>query len=95
MAKLSGFFAFWSAFLPPFLYCFYFLPKYFSKLLKFAKFYRFNNQNAILYNDLSDGMRNALKTTSDQYKKFIKELDITASEIETESAENLRRILDV
>lgn len=60
---------------------------------KFAKFYRFNNQNAILYDDLTDGMRNALKTTSDQYKKFIKELDNTASEIETESAENLQKIL--
>ena len=40
-------------------------------------------------------MRNALKTTSDQYKKFIKELDITASEIETESAENLQKILSI
>ncbi len=60
---------------------------------KFAKFYRFNNRNAIPYNDLSDGMRTAIKSTAQQYKEYTYELDITATEIETESAENLNKIL--
>lgn len=62
---------------------------------KFANFYRFNNHNAILYNNLSDGMRQAIHSSAQQYQEYIHELDITVTEIETESAENLRRILDV
>lgn len=62
---------------------------------KFANFYRFNKNNAILYDDLTDGMRDAIKSTTQQYKKYIQELDNTATEIETESEKNLQKILSI
>ena len=62
---------------------------------KFAKFYNFDNNNAILYDNLVTGMRNAISLNKEEYNKYIKNLDHTSKSIETESLENLRRILNV
>lgn len=62
---------------------------------KFAKFYDFNSKNAILYENLADGMEQAILTKSSNYDKYIKNLNTTSNNIKQESLNNLKDILDV
>ena len=62
---------------------------------KFAPFYSFNNNNAIIYDDLSTGMYQAITTNDKKYKNYITNLDNTAKEIELKSTKNLHEILNV
>ncbi|MBR4806392.1 MAG: glycosyltransferase [Alphaproteobacteria bacterium] len=61
---------------------------------KFAKFYEFDTKNAILYDDLTDGMERAILMSNPQYAKHIAQLDHTATNIKNETMNNLKDILD-
>ena len=61
---------------------------------KFAKFYKFDDKNAVIYDDLASGMEKAILTTSKDYDKYIKHLDKTANDIKQESLNNLKDILN-
>ena len=61
---------------------------------KFAKFYNFNDKNAITYDELTNGMERAILTSSDDYDKYIKHMDETANNIKQESLNNLKDILN-
>lgn len=62
---------------------------------KFAKFYNFDTNNAIIYDNLIDGMRTAITTNINEYNSYITHLTKTSKKIETESLNNLQRILNV
>ena len=61
---------------------------------KFAPFYRFNDKNAVVYNNLTDGMKSAIMMTDKDYDKHIKQMDKTATKIYNESLNNLKEILN-
>ena len=61
----------------------------------FADFYRFNSKNAITYDNLTDGMKQAILMSESEYKKHITELKKTAQTVKSESLENLAKILNI
>lgn len=61
---------------------------------KFANFYDFNPKNAIIYDDLADGMERAILMNATDYDKHIKQLDKTANSIKQETTDNLKDILN-
>lgn len=62
---------------------------------KFADFYSFNNDNAIMYKTLYQGMEQAILQNNDDYKNKVLNLKQTAQQIKQESMSNLKDILDV
>lgn len=60
---------------------------------KFAPFYGFNDDNAIVTEDLAEGMRQAIQMSSDEYKQKQSVLTDLAKKLENESLHNLRKIL--
>ena len=61
---------------------------------KFAKFYRFDNKNAIVFDkDLATAMAKAISLSSPEYNKLQSELHNTKQEIICESEKNLKGIL--
>ncbi len=61
---------------------------------KFAKFYRFDDTNAIVYADvLADAMMCAIEMSPDEYAACCANMQLTASQIADESYNNLRSIL--
>lgn len=60
---------------------------------KFAPFYRLNNDNAIVAEDLAEGMRQAIQMTTDKYKQKQSALTDLAQKLERESFDNLKEIL--
>ncbi|MDR1696706.1 MAG: glycosyltransferase family 4 protein [Rickettsiales bacterium] len=62
---------------------------------KFAKFYRFDDGNAIVYDDcLESAMLRAIDMTADEYECAQENLTQAARDIEMESLDNLRQILN-
>lgn len=62
---------------------------------KFADFYRFDNTNAVVYqDDMSKAMEDAISMSASDYQKLQDNLLKTASEIRQESFENLKRVLE-
>lgn len=62
---------------------------------KFATFYDFNNDNAIVYDSLYQGMEQAILQSNDDYKNKVSKLKQTAKKIKQESMDNLKDILDI
>lgn len=60
----------------------------------FAKFYNFDANNAILYQDLFDGMKSAIETNSKEYDKKQQNIKKLATKIKSESLKTLQRILN-
>ena len=60
---------------------------------KFANFYGFNDDNAILTEDLAKGMRNAIQMPPEQYTQKQQSLTDLAKQLETETFNNLKEIL--
>ena len=60
---------------------------------KFAKFYRFNSKNAVIYENLVNGMKSAILMKPSEYSQHITQLDDTATSIYNESLNNLKDIL--
>ena len=60
---------------------------------KFAPFYGFDEENAILAADLAQGMRKAIQMSADEYKQKQSALTDLAKQLENESFHNLRKIL--
>lgn len=60
---------------------------------KFANFYDFDKTNAIIYDDLTDGMRDAILLNNTEYSELIASLEKTANKIAQESLQNLQKIL--
>lgn len=61
---------------------------------KFANFYRFNSENAIVYNkNLANAMIDAIEMSPERYSELCKSLKKTAADISAESIINLQRIL--
>lgn len=59
---------------------------------KFAKFYRFDDRNAVIYQgDLEKAMERAIAMSASDYQKLQDNLAKTANEIQQESFENLRK----
>lgn len=62
---------------------------------KFANFYRFDDTNAIVYeNDFANAMMRAIQMTPDEYATCCNNLQMMASKIADESYNNLERILN-
>ncbi len=61
---------------------------------KFADFYSFNKDNAILYDTLYQGMEQAILQNNDDYKNKVLNLKQTAQQIKQESMSNLKDILN-
>ena len=61
---------------------------------KFAKFYGFSNTNCVIYDDLSDGMEQAILMNTKEYENHICKLDSLATKIAIESQQNLKDILN-
>jgi len=63
---------------------------------EFAKFYGFNKDNSIMYenNELVSGMHRAIQLSENNYKLFQSNLKIYAKRIETESLQNLKNTLE-
>lgn len=62
---------------------------------KFATFYRFDNTNAIVYDDdFADAMNTAIEMSATEYAKIQQNLQHTATDIENESLNNLKGILN-
>ncbi len=60
---------------------------------KFAKFYRFNNKNAIVFEkSLATAMSKAISLSGQEYNTLQSNLHKTAQEIQKESFDNLKRI---
>ena len=60
---------------------------------KFAPFYGFNNDNAIIVENLADGMRRSILMSSSEYLEKQTALTDFATRLETESLNNLKEIL--
>lgn len=61
---------------------------------KFAAFYRFNDSNAVIYeNDLADAMSMVIDMTPDEYATYCANMKATAAQIANESLKNLKEIL--
>ena len=60
---------------------------------KFAPFYQFNENNAILTTNLIDGMKQAIQMAADEYKQMQSNLTNLAEKLENESFHNLKEIL--
>ena len=61
---------------------------------KFTKFYDFDTTNAIIYQDLIEGMKTAINMSNKEYKKYIKQMKQTEQKIYQESLNNLKGILN-
>ena len=62
---------------------------------KFANFYRFDDTNAIVYeNDFANAMMRAIQMTPDEYASHCANMQNTAQHIADESYNNLERILN-
>ena len=60
---------------------------------KFAPFYQFNENNAILTTNLTDGMKQAIQMSTEEYKQKQSALTDLAKKLENESLHNLKEIL--
>lgn len=61
---------------------------------KFASFYGFNDKNAVIYQDLAKGMKQAISMSAKDYDKYVKQMDKTATAVYKKSLENLKDLLD-
>ncbi len=60
---------------------------------KFAPFYQFDENNAILTTNLADGMKKAIQMSADEYQQKQSALTDLAQKLENESLHNLKEIL--
>ncbi len=60
---------------------------------KFAPFYGFDNSNALVVDDLEEGMKQAIEMNSLDYLQKQQELSKLAQELKKETIENLKRIM--
>lgn len=60
---------------------------------KFANFYQFNENNAILTTNLTDGMKQAIQMSAEAYKQKQSALTDLAEKLENESLNNLMEVL--
>lgn len=61
---------------------------------KFAAFYSFDDNNAIVYDTLYQGMEQAILQNNNDYKKKVLNLKQTAKQLKQESMDNLKDILN-